>query len=637
MLHNTQEQTINFNESVVKARSFNNDYQSPIPMIMKGLLRDGAVHSWTGYFGKPFNITYTFSPSAQEFLQLYHYLESVKFHLTHTCNDFYGINYLDHDKKAMMVTAFKTWEGYANIRFTEDNRNPLLAIYVYNPAAGYGQARHTNAVTTYSNSIIEMGGIGFNQYFFSTFPITETTMLELRASNYKVMLHEIGHALKLAHPFRHEFDYFGVEGEAAYTSSSIMNYDIEYYQGLPVIPTTPMPYDIEAVRLLYGNNLFSGRGDTLYNLEDYLPSSRYDNQTQHYLSQTYKTIASLPWDNQGVDTLSTQGIAVRHIGNKVNIINLRPFSRSYFETGFIAMPNIQIENVILTSEESNGKYRIVLNTQDNIVDMGSSAASTIILNPTNTGHDTVLHFNTAIHQLILEQPLGKARVEWHMRSIGLHNVTLAGYKYSYTHSTRIDFDPYNHIVLADVHPLDLGYRPIRVKQQNELDVLLKSREVDNVANNFFDAAVEFPEELFQDFQSAFVRGTFLTFITQLSDETLKKYQCSEQQIVMAHRVLQACITLYTGSMLSSLAGSLAISLIRYIGLSEQNALLAGMITADVVGMASNFTPLGMLKTAVSGFGTYAGSYCTLWCKKKVDHYRDPAVSSNKLLSKPSNF
>lgn len=624
MLHTTQEQLIKFNEPVVKAHSFQGNKKSPINMVIKGLLRYGAEQSWTGYFGKPFNMTYAFSHSAQDHSLLSHYLNSIQFYLE-------GIEDLDDKHQAMMLTVFKRWESYANIEFIEDPMKPLLIIYQYNPVWGYGDSFNSAGITTYSNPSGGVSGIGFNRYSFMTSPVNEATLLELEAKTIKLMLHEVGHSLKLAHPFSHDYESFGVEGKEAYTSVSVMNYNIEYHQGLPVVPLTPMPYDIEAVRLLYGNNLFAGNGDTTYNLKDYLPQLKYHNETQQHSRLTYKTIISLPWDNQGIDTLSIQRMPASHLGNKINIINLLPFSRSYFETGLIAMPNIEIENVILSNEGLNGKYRIILNSLNNIVDMGDSTSSMLIVNPINTGHDTILNFNPHHHKLIIKQPLGMAKIEWNINSMGHYNITLAGYKHSYTHGTKIDFNPHNSIVLPNIHPCELGYRNVRVKQQDELDVLLNSREVDNIANNFFDAAVEFPEELAQDFQSAFARGAFLTFITQLSDEVLKKYRCSDQQIEIVHRMLQACITLYTGSMLASLAGSLAISLMRYVGASEQNALLVGMVASDAVNMASNASPLGVLKVAASSLGTYAGSYAsshfTLWCKRKLDRQCEPTVSN----------
>ncbi len=122
---------------------------------------------------------------------------------------------------------------------------------------------------------------------------------------YSTLLHEIGHALGLKHPFENGATLSSAEDSYA---RSLMTYTA--FAGAPFSwvefePTTPMLYDIFALQHLYGANATHRDGDDLYR---FVQGERY-----------FETL----WDAGGSDTIvweaSTQGA----------LIDLRPgmFSR----------------------------------------------------------------------------------------------------------------------------------------------------------------------------------------------------------------------------------------------------------------------------------------------------------------------
>ncbi len=126
---------------------------------------------------------------------------------------------------------------------------------------------------------------------------------------YATLLHELGHALGLAHPFESKKNnnslLIGVENTSQYTIMS--NNDFEgagytftktganSYSWHAVQPTTPMLYDLLAIQYLYGANTTTRTGDDTY----VFSNSQAELQTI--------------WDAGGTDTfdLSNQNTALR--------------------------------------------------------------------------------------------------------------------------------------------------------------------------------------------------------------------------------------------------------------------------------------------------------------------------------------
>jgi hypothetical protein len=179
------------------------------------------------------------------------------------------------DLKAQIREALRLWSEVCYIKFTE----------VPESATGNGTLRYmmdpnmgTAAYAWYPSSNAQGGDV----------VLGGGVRAQAKGSwSFMALLHETGHALGLDHP--HEGRPAPVPGEDA-QMFSVMSYrdypgdGLNSYQS-NFLPTTPMLNDIAAVQYLYGANMSTRAGDTVYS---WAPGER-----------VYQTI----WDGGGNDTL----------------------------------------------------------------------------------------------------------------------------------------------------------------------------------------------------------------------------------------------------------------------------------------------------------------------------------------------
>ncbi|GJL75900.1 MAG TPA: peptidase M10 [Nitrosomonas sp.] len=244
------------------------------------------------------------------------------------------------------VAALQQWKNVANIEFNfiEESENSVGDIRI-----AYTEVRELDDAEAWAYlpaNGVWGGDIWINKS--SNSAVSEWTRGDF---SFLTVLHEIGHALGLQHPF--EDSSFPIAEDTM--SSTIMSYSalpgnqnsiFDFY------PTTPMPLDIKAIQHLYGANQAFHTGNDIY---------RYtDDGTYH------ETI----WDSAGTDTIS-------YTGNQEAFIQLEEGQGSSIGNSIhatsrlnsVIVPNIWIAHDTVIENASGGQNNDVLfgNQYDNFL------------------------------------------------------------------------------------------------------------------------------------------------------------------------------------------------------------------------------------------------------------------------------
>jgi serralysin len=236
----------------------------------------------------------------------------------------------------IQYVATETTSAVGDIRIATTTGSDMTAdiyAYAYLPSGAYGGDVWINA-----NQPVETG----NNYNYG-------------GNGYQTILHELGHALGLSHPFEGTVKLNSAQEYFKYTVMSYSDAPKHEDSGFSSFyPTTPMLLDIQAMQYLYGANMRYNESDNVYVFDE--------NATY------YQTI----WDAGGSDTIQYNSNA----GGTINL-NAGNFSRmgqavlldkgtATNETIAIAY-NVTIENAI----GGNGNDVITGNAANNRIDGGA--------------------------------------------------------------------------------------------------------------------------------------------------------------------------------------------------------------------------------------------------------------------------
>lgn len=149
---------------------------------------------------------------------------------------------------------------------------------------------------------------------------------EFGSHGFKTIIHELGHSFGLVHGIGPE----QANGRHALDSHmySVMSYRWAYdtggewtgADGIWYQPQTPMLHDIAAIQQMYGADMTTRSGDTVYGFNSNIDSPIYD------FARNANPVLSI-WDAGGIDTLDLSGFAPAANG-RGSVVNLAPGSFS---------------------------------------------------------------------------------------------------------------------------------------------------------------------------------------------------------------------------------------------------------------------------------------------------------------------
>jgi serralysin len=206
---------------------------------------------------------------------------------------------LSEAQRVAVRNAFAIWGDYTNVTFVEST----VATADINIGNLDTDDDYYSAYANYPSRSREGGDIWINANAASN------QQIGLAEPGFRTLMHEIGHALGISHPG----DYNAAPGvtltyeaNAEYYQDSLQYTIMSYFGSSSTgavrtsFAATPMAHDIAAIQSLYGVNMTTRTGDTVYGFNSNAGRDAFD-----------FTLNSLPviaiWDAGGKDTLDFSG------------------------------------------------------------------------------------------------------------------------------------------------------------------------------------------------------------------------------------------------------------------------------------------------------------------------------------------
>jgi len=254
--------------------------------IVDNLLRTGL--KWSGS-----TITYGFPSSAPSW--------------SFSTGEGQGFSPLTTAQKEAARLAVKLWDDLIAPDFVETTSTTNIKFSNTTTDIGYAHAY-------YPGSSLASGSVWFNPIYNSSSGTNDLVTPKVGQWGFLAYIHELGHALGLAHPGTYNGGNPTYANDAPYAQDSIMYTVMSYFDasetgadwrasdGKWYYAQTPMLHDVLAIQALYGAENNTRAGDTRYGFNSTAGVSVFD------FSQNAHPILTI-WDGGGNDWLDLSGFA----------------------------------------------------------------------------------------------------------------------------------------------------------------------------------------------------------------------------------------------------------------------------------------------------------------------------------------
>jgi serralysin len=216
--------------------------------------------------------------------------------------DFIAFN---DQQRAQTKLALQSWADVANIRFTQAATGGDGHLSMASYSASVGEA----AYAYYPSGTSRDG----QSWYWVNDNYQYNAQADVNTYGGQTLLHEIGHTLGLAHPG----DYNAWDGILSYDDDAAYAEDSRGYSVMSywdesstdqnfanAYASAPLMDDIAAIQLLYGANLDTRSGGTIYGFNS------NSNREETTATEAHSTLIFSVWDGGGIDTLDFSGYSM---------------------------------------------------------------------------------------------------------------------------------------------------------------------------------------------------------------------------------------------------------------------------------------------------------------------------------------